>query len=473
MKKRIKIEIGQAVLLIILPLLTLGQGQPQERIQKSYSDYVNRTLQEKIFVHLDRPLYVVGETLWFKAYCVEGTSHHALDVSKVGYLDVLDKEGNPVAQTKIALTDGQGEGNLLLPATLSSGTYTVRGYTNWMKNFSPDYYFEAPITVLNPFVAGMSQPVASQQTPAYDVQFFPEGGALVGQLENRVAFRAVDSNGKGIDFKGALIDQQNDTLLRFQPVRFGMGSFVFKPADEGKYRAVIQDAAGKTATYPLPAAQKQGYAIQVQDSGEQKLKITVLARTGNNAPDGLYLLAHTGLGAAHTDRGTLQNGKAEFLVDKGTLGDGITHFTIFDQNARPVGERLYFKRPARSVEITALPDKREYTTREKVHLDLTAQVTGAAPVTLSTSVFLLDSLPVSDQPTIDSYLLLTSDLKGTVESPASYFRQTDAKAAEALDLVMLTHGWSRFRWEEMDTPPSRCTCQNTGDILSREKYSIY
>ena len=448
-----KIKIAQAVLLLTLPLVTLVQGQPLETVQKAYSEYANQTLLEKIFVHLDRPLYVVGETLWFKAYCVEGTSHRALDVSKVAYLEVLDKDGNPIAQTKLALTNGQGEGSLPLPATLASGMYSVRSYTNWMKNFSPDYYFETTITILNPFVRPESQSVVSQQTPPYDVQFFPEGGQLVNGLESRVAFRAIGRDGKGINFKGTLLNGQNDTLLRFQPLHFGLGTFMFTPADEGEYRAVVQDHTGKSFTYPLPASQKQGFVMQVQDSTQQLVKIEVSTRPAGASPASVSLLAHTRLGAAHTESQILQQGKAVFLVDKGRLGEGITHFTIFDQGTRPVAERLYFRRPTQPLEISGLLDKRDYTTRDKVHLDLTALAVGPEPATLSAAVYLLDSLPHPEHAAIDSYLLLTSDLKGTVEMPAYYFEHANAETDQALDHVMLTHGWNRFRWEEMAAAP--------------------
>lgn len=445
----LRLKLSQVAILAALPLLTLGQGQPLESVQKAYATYANGTLQEKIFVHLDRPLYVVGETMWFKAYCVEGTSHRALDVSKVAYLEVLDKEGNPVAQTKLALSQGQGAGNLLLPATLASGTYAVRCYTHWMKNFSPDYYFETAVTVLNSFVRPDSQPANSQALSVNDVQFFPEGGSLVSGLESKVAFRAIDSEGKGINFRGTLVDQQGDTLLRFQPVRFGMGTFVFTPSDGDTYRAVVQDEAGKAATYPLPTNQPQGYGMQVRDSTQQLIKITVLARQENSASGSVSLLAHTRLGTPRAESRSLENGKTVFFVDKGTLGEGITHFTIFDQANRPVAERLYFKRPTQPLEIAASLDRRDYTTREKVHLDLTALAAGTEPATLSASVYLLDSLPAPEQPTLDSYLLLTSDLKGSVESPAYYFENPNAKTDEALDRVMLTHGWTRFRWEDI------------------------
>ncbi|MBU1823329.1 MAG: hypothetical protein KKG00_17760, partial [Bacteroidetes bacterium] len=113
------------LLALFAPLLVQGQSGPLGSLQKQVTDYASRRYQEKLFIHQDRPLYVVGETMWFKAYCVEAGSHRASDLSKVAYLEVLDGEQNAVVQTQITLAAGRGEGNLALPTTLSSGTYTV------------------------------------------------------------------------------------------------------------------------------------------------------------------------------------------------------------------------------------------------------------------------------------------------------------------------------------------------------------
>ncbi len=432
----------------VLPFLATAQTTPLAGVQRQLSAYTSQTFQEKIYVHVDRPLYVVGETMWFKVYCVAADTHKPSDVSKIAYLELLDKESNPVAQMKISLVNGQGDGNLVVPAALSNGTYTVRCYTNWMKNFNPDYFFETPVTVLNPFVVAETLPT-SQTTNAStnDLQFFPEGGNLVGGVENRVAFRAVGQDGKGSAFKGVLVDAQDDTLLRFEPQRFGLGSFKFTPANGAKYRAVLQNEEGVSFTYPLPPVQSQGYAMQVSTS-DQLIKVTVRAQP-ESAAAGLSLLAHTRLASPLALRPTVQNGTAVFLLNKNQLGEGITHLTVFDQNPRPVAERLYFKRPARHLDITAKTERSEYGPREKVHLDLTANTATNDAATLSVSVYLLDSLASPDQADIDTYFGLTSDLQGTVESAATYFRESGVAADAAIDHVMLTHGWRRFRWEEV------------------------
>ena len=60
-------------------------------------------------------------------------------------------------------------------------------------------------------------------------------------------------------------------------------------------------------------------------------------------------------------------------------------------------------------------------------------------ITDNNSVF-MDSLSGN----IYSELLLVSDLKGFIENPGWYFKEKSRKAIRGLDLLMLTHGWSRF-----------------------------
>ncbi len=50
---------------------------------------------------------------------------------------------------------------------------------------------------------------------------------------------------------------------------------------------------------------------------------------------------------------------------------------------------------------------------------------------------------------IISHLLLTGDLRGQVYNPAYYFSNNSDTMSQQLDLVMLTHGWRRFKWEDV------------------------
>src|SRR5690606_29272141 len=71
------------------------------------------------------------------------------------------------------------------------------------------------------------------------------------------------------------------------------------------------------------------------------------------------------------------------------------------------------------------------------------------PASLSVSVFRLDSLQYEERVNIAAYLLLTSDLPGTIESPEYYFSAAE-DAAVCADNLMLTHGWRRFTWQQLN-----------------------
>jgi hypothetical protein len=424
---------------------SVAQNRAFEGIARDLGHYRQHALQEKLFLHLDRPVYGCGETMWFKVYNVDGTLHRPLDMSKVAYVEVLDVTQSPVLQAKVTLKEGIGNGSFALPTTLSSGNYTVRAYTNWMKNFSPEFYFEQPITIVNTFRS--IEPVIASKTAGYSIQFFPEGGNMVAGVANKVAFKAIDEKtGKGINFEGDLLDQRGNVVATFKPHRFGIGHFAFTPAQGQTYTARLKAADGQSFSHPLPKVYEQGYTLHLEEAGTNQLKLTV-NQVGMQGEQ-VYLLGHTRQVIAVSEAATVNQGIASFLVDKKMLGDGITHFTVFNDRQQPVCERLYFKQPAQLLQLNVATNKPQYSIREKVTLDLLTPSNGSA-ANLSLAVYKLDSLQGAVSSSIESYLWLSSDLKGNIEHPVYYFSGTGASDREAMDNLMLTHGWSRFKWDEM------------------------
>ncbi|WP_229217009.1 hypothetical protein [Dyadobacter luteus] len=428
---------------VLVSLVTHAQDDPMSKsIRDRFNLYAGTALQEKMYVHLDRPFYLVGETIWFKAYNMDGARHRFLDLSKVAYLEVLDKDNNAVIQTKFSLAAGKGNGSVSIPTAVVSGNYKVRCYTNWMKNFSPDYFFETNISVINPFIKFDPDPDAEREL-SYDVQFFPEGGYLVKNVESKVAFRAVGADGKGIAFRGVVVNQQQDTVASFRPSRFGIGSFNWKPENTDTYQAIVTDDKGRQFKYPLPQVMEQGYVMQVTDTDQDKVKITVIR--GGLEGGSIYLLAHTRQLNPIAERLEFTGNKAEVVLNKSKLGEGVSHLTILNDRQKPICERLYFKRPAKQLNLEARVGKPEFVTREKVTLN----VAGLEKSNLSVSVFLTDSISTSEHADINSYMYLTSDLKGQVENPAYYFGEVTAQKNIELDNVMISHGWRRFKWTDV------------------------
>ena len=437
---------------LLLAAMSIALGaRAQSDSLKSLSHLLNRyhqqTLQEKLFLHLDRPSYVSGEIMWLKLYAVDGTYNKPLPLSKVAYVEVIDKESRSVLREKIALRNAVGSGSIQLPTSLNSGTYTVRAYTSWMRNFDPAYYFQQSITVVNTFRGTAIVP--SLDTMAYDIQFFPEGGYLVKGLASKVAFKLIDKYGRSQSARGVLLNKEGQEVATFQTLKFGLGSFTYTPAvTSPTYKAILTLPTGRTITCMLPAAQEQGYVLHLEESAPAQLQLLVRA-TGSLSNGPVLLLAHTRQAAAVALYAQLQNGQARFIVDKTKLPDGITHFTLFNEQRQPVCERLYFQRPQQQLTIKAATNKPRYALRDKVTVQLqTAASTGQAlPANLSVAVYRLDSLSQEAAPHISSYLWLASDLKGHVENPNYYLTARGPEVGAATDNLMLSHGWSRFQWD--------------------------
>jgi len=405
-------------------------------LQNQFNTYAQTSPQEKIFIHTDKEFYLAGELLWFKIYNVNAADNGLMSVSKVAYIELLDKGNNPVLQTKVSMAKGIGNGSLYLPVALSSGTYKLRAYTNWMKNFDVDTYFEKNIAVVNSLKEISFQ--NPNPTASYDVQFFPEGGSLVSGINNKIAFRVVGADGLGVNFSGAIINSRNDTVARFSPHKFGMGNFMLRAEAGDTYRAVIRFRNNDVKTYTLPAIATNGFGLQLSAESSPQIKLTV--RNGTYSGP-VYLIAHNRQNVAIALSQIMNNGEADFLIDKSKLDEGVTELTVFNSNKQPVAGRTFIKKPTgKHLTIAIGTDKADYVPRRRVDVTLSTK-NETASSNLSVAVYRLDSLTDKQPQSIYSYLQLTSNLHGNVEEPDYYINNDDEAA---LDNLALTQGWVKY-----------------------------
>jgi hypothetical protein len=122
-----------------------------EYLNKKFLNYSASVPREEIYIHSDRDEYISGEELWFNIYLIDRKSFKPSDESKIAYFELLNPENRPIVQKRILLGDGSGPGQIVLPDTLSTGLYTIRAYTSWMKNFFPYNCFIKNIHIYNAF----------------------------------------------------------------------------------------------------------------------------------------------------------------------------------------------------------------------------------------------------------------------------------------------------------------------------------
>lgn len=447
MKTSVILNTTLFILSLYLCPAGLCQSYSADSLISKFNKFRENNLQEKIYVHTDQQFYLTGETIWFKVYCVDASFHKPLSISKVAYIELLDKGKTSVLQAKVELQNGHGSGSVFLPATLQSGNYVLRAYTQWMRNFGHDFYFEKKVTIVNPFVTPEYEKAKAVPLTA---AFFPEGGHLVDNIESKVGFRISSPNNSG-HIKGAVIDNNNDTVTVFKPLKFGLGNFVFTPRPGHSYKAVVTDVHGQKSIHPFPESKPFGYVMSVAENNN-RLTVTV---TGNfphaDTANVIYLLTHTRQINPKVEVADFNSRKKSFTIDTNKLPEGITHLTVFDEQQKPVCERLYFKRPVATLQLNAKTARQEYRTRQNVNLEITSSMQGGPQVNdhISVAVYKNDSLSEARIANIHNYLWLLSDLSGNIESPEYYFDSNDSLLEEATDNLMLTHGWRRFKWEQI------------------------
>lgn len=428
-----------------------AQNSNLQEMVSSLNSYSTYHLKEKVYLHTDRNYYLCGEILWFKAYVENAINNHPLTVSKVVYVELLNKEQDPVLQAKIAINNGNGNGSFSLPLTLETGNYELRAYTNWMKNDSAFHFFKKIITVVN--TTQNLDPNIVHNHFRYEAQFFPEGGNLVNGLPSVVAFKINDNYGKGVDANGVIVDQSNDTVLHFQTSHFGMGKFMLTPEPGKNYYAIISFSDKSSLVKDLPKAYSNGMVMQLEDEGSD-VKISV-ASSGQPSSE-IYLIAQNNRIVVASQSAKTENGNAVFLIKKNDLKDGLCQITLFNENRQPVCERLYFKRPTKKLLIEAKADESVYKKRIPVNISLSTSDESSKLLAgnLSVSVYRMDSLHQPGHKDIFSYLWLGSELKGYIEDPDFYLKRDNAETNDALDNLLLTQGWRRFDWKNVSKAPS-------------------
>jgi hypothetical protein len=149
-------KIKPAILFLIQLLLLQGvTGQTPlnmtDYLKGKFIRYIKSVPREEVYIHSDRDEYISGEDLWFNIYLIDRQSFKPDTNSKIAYFELLNPENRPIVQKKIKLDGGFGPGQIVLPDTLSTGIYTIRAYTSWMKNFLPDNCFLKEINIYNAF----------------------------------------------------------------------------------------------------------------------------------------------------------------------------------------------------------------------------------------------------------------------------------------------------------------------------------
>lgn len=419
-------------------LFGISLASAAQSIDTTLARYAEKYTQEKTYLHYDKAAYGPGETIWFKAYMMNGI--FPADDSKTLYVDFTDQAGKVLSHGAYPIVEGGTNGQFDIPANYTGDYIHVKAYTRWMLNFDSSFLYNKDLRILS----AKKTATATKAVPP-SLQFFPEGGDMITEVANKIAFKADDQWGQPVKIKGIITDSKGGKVDSIRVAHDGMGFFFIVPLPGETYTAKWKDDKGKEYSTPLPKAKTSGIALQVSVAGDKRNVII-------NTPAGSPLkIAHV-IGTMNQQQAfkvskDLSSGSAKLVIPVKDLPSGVLTVTVFDETWKPLAERITFV------------NNQEFVFKPEMNVDhwgLSKRARNRIDITIPDSMIANLSVSVTDlgiesdsNNTIISHMLLSSELKGRIYKPAYYFSANTDKVAQDLDLVMLTHGWRRFRWDEI------------------------
>ena len=420
-------------------------GQPRHALpapdNNCLSAQIGRYPQEKLHVTTDKDSYIVGDTIWLRAHCADAATHRPVAASRYVYVELRDGRGALSRRIKLLSRDSVYSGYLPTQALERFGDYSLVAYTLYMRNQGADYFFKKPLSIWPYQEDRKTQRNSSaRKVSDFDVSFFPEGGYLIDGHACCVAFKALADDGGSVEVAGVLKNDRGEVLDTLRTLHGGLGSLRFTPHTGERYYAECTMAGGRTKRFALPVSDNRACVLQVLQTDDA---FTVQVRSGRPLPAGLRLLVHC--------RGNLcyfrewDSDLPSLIFERDKLPGGVLQVLLLDKAGNALSERLVFNRGAELAK-TEIEVEGSLKQRTKVRLDIAATTPDGKPVAGDFSIAVTDraAVPAPVSGSIYATLLLTSELRGYVETPDWYFEAEGAARTEALDALLLTQGWRRY-----------------------------
>jgi alpha-2-macroglobulin-like protein len=280
------------------------------------------------------------------------------------------------------------------------------------------------------------------------LQFFPEGGYMIADVPATVAFKALNEFGKPADIEGYITDENDNRIAGFSSFHQGMGSFTFTPAKSKRYIAYITKPSIKTK-FELPEVAPNGYAIHLENTGKEQFALKYYTPSAEK----VHIVIQSGNAVQFSKTVDANKGENQLAFSSAKFPAGMGFLTLFDEEGMPCCERLVFFNYHRSMTISLRFDKEKYAPREKVKLRIHTYDGDSIPVAANLSLAVINdqmhTFADDKQHNILSWLLLGAEVKGKVEEPRFYFDPEEPKAEKALDYLLLTQGWRRYKWYQV------------------------
>jgi len=434
-------------LFVCLIFTAFSFGQSAEDITDSYSDYTQFP-REIAYAHLNKSTYVEGEMLGFTAYLFDKYAKEPSQLTKNLYCTISDENGNVIKKKLLKVEDAIASNIFEIDSTLSTGIYTFKAYTNWMRNFKEPNHYEQTFKVIDADNLQQIKPINPKDLNI-DLQVLGEGGRLSYNINNVIGIIAKNQFGLGIGtLKGRIIDNEDKLVANFELNEMGLAKTILNPSPQKQYFVEI-DVFENTIKKEIKDIKPMGLSMMLNSlNNSTTIKLEANDLFYKNYGNQTFKLAlHDGSDIKVTEFQLNDKGSIILSYPSQELFPGVNIFTLFTEDNKPLLERLCFN--SKNIQRTGVDNV--LVQRQNDSLDISLKLNNfdlSKWSNLSVSVLPSTTKSYNHHNNLLSQLFIQPYIKGYVENASQYFKNT-RKSEYNLDLLLLTQGWSSYSWNDI------------------------
>jgi len=400
------------------------------KVIKPFTDYHYYRPTEKIHLHTDKEQYFSDESIWVKGYMT--VNEEPSQLSTKLYLRLTGGDTVDI-KTITPVVNGNSSGHITIPPIIKHGKYLLTAYTDWTDSLNEQYHFRKEITI------GVPDQEEVRKTVVEDVKIkvYPEGGNIINDVVNKVAFEIRNARGKLINAQIQVFDDHDKLITTARTKWQGKGIFSFKPKRKKAYHILVN---GKLKV-PLAISESLSIAT-VLSKQEDGVKVELASNKGGQQI--VHMLVTNNEKVKAYQSINLRK-ETEIVLPYEQLGSGINQFTFFDLGYRPFSERLIFVEP--TIENNLAMELAANTLKKRSKSVIT--LNGSEDIH-SASLAVIDIDQTSDHGNESIFVstYLRPGIKGTITGADTLFGNAE-RNEQALDLLMMVNGWRRYNWEQI------------------------
>jgi hypothetical protein len=333
-----RIVILVKVFTLVALILVLGASMPPgflTELTSRYDNYKKKYPFVILSLSFNQPSYIPGDSVFFSAkYLYEDLQF--VKGTHLIRLDILAQDGSTWQTIRFKITDGIGDNQLVIRTDIKPGIYKVVAYSEWMRNFGPQAFFQMNIPIV-----GKHQivKIADQENP---VEFYPEGGYLIKELDNRIVVKGSPNQ------EIVIRDESNINLNTVKLNAVGIGSFVLRPEANKKYFGF--SILGNVKSN-LPDVLDDGVTVKL-DSAENQSIIVGIATQSQYAKQNLFALILAQGNILLAKEITFNNnGLVKVGLPSQNKTNVLHQLFILDSRGKEVAQRVFMPRAASEIKV--------------------------------------------------------------------------------------------------------------------------